>query len=440
MSHFASAPWCKFYGTTPAHLTYPKKTIYQMIRATCEKFPNLPAYEFMGKVTTYREFLQRIDLTARAYYAMGIRKGDRVTICMPNCPQAVDSFYALNRIGAVSNMIHPLSAAKEIAFYLNFSHSKAILTLDQFYPKVESIRGELQEPVTILVARIKDELKPLLAMGYALTQGRKLPKVPTRGEGLLHWDRFLAGGRRLKEPLPKLQGRAEDGASILYSGGTTGTTKGILLSNLNFNALALQTIAASGFAPIDGLKMLSVMPVFHGFGLGIGIHTALVGGACCILVPQFNVKTYAELLKKKKPHIIPGVPTLFEALLRADNLEGADLSFLKGRVLRRRQPVHRAEKEGGRIPHRPPCHGSDSPGLRPHRVRHGLLPDAQGVPPPGSIGVPFPDTYYKICRPGTTEEVDCNVEGEICLTGPSVMLGVRGTTRGDRQHPPPPHR
>ena len=119
-----------------------------MIRATCEKF--------------YREFLQRIDLTARAYYAMGIRKGDRVTICMPNCPQAVDSFYALNRIGAVSNMIHPLSAAKEIAFYLNFSHSKAILTLDQFYPKVNSIRGELQEPVTILVARIKDELKPML--------------------------------------------------------------------------------------------------------------------------------------------------------------------------------------------------------------------------------------------------------------------------------------
>src|SRR5699024_5567425 len=192
MSHFASAPWCKFYGTTPAHLTHPKKTIYQMIRATCEKFPNLPAYEFMGKVTTYREFLQRIDLTARAYYAMGIRKGDRVTICMPNCPQAVDSVYALNRIGAVSNMIHPLSAAKEIAFFLNFSHSKAILTLDQFYPMVDSIRSDLKSPVTILVAHIKDELPPLLAVGYALTQGRKLPKVPARGDGILHWDKFLA--------------------------------------------------------------------------------------------------------------------------------------------------------------------------------------------------------------------------------------------------------
>ena len=87
MSSFASAPWCKFYGSTPAHLTYPKKTIYQMIRATCEKFPDNIAYEFMGKETTYREFLQRIERTARAYYALGIRKGDRVTICMPNCPR-----------------------------------------------------------------------------------------------------------------------------------------------------------------------------------------------------------------------------------------------------------------------------------------------------------------------------------------------------------------
>lgn len=422
MSSFASAPWCKFYGSTPAHLTYPKKTIYQMIRATCEKFPDNIAYEFMGKETTYREFLQRIERTARAYYALGIRKGDRVTICMPNCPQAVDSFYALNRIGAVSNMIHPLSAAKEIAFFLNFSHSKAILTLDQFYPKVDSIRSDLKSPVTILIAHIKDELPPLLAVGYALTQGRKLPKVPARGDGILHWDKFLAGGRRLKESLPKKYGRAEEGASILYSGGTTGTTKGILLSNLNFNALALQTIAASGFSPIDGMKMLSVMPVFHGFGLGIGIHTALVGGATCILVPQFNVKTYAELLKKKKPHIIPGVPTLFEALLRADNLEGADLSFLKGVFCGGDSLSIELKKKVDDFltAHNASVQIRQGYGLTECVTASCLTP--KDYHRPGSIGVPFPDTYYKICRPGTTEEVDANVEGEICLTGPSVML------------------
>ena len=142
----------------------------------------------------------------------------------------------------------------------------------------------------LLLAKIEDELYPHLALGYALTAARKYPKPPKNGN-YIWWSEFQRMGKKRNLPLPKNYGRAEDGASILYSGGTTGTTKGILLSNMNFNALGLQTIAASGFSPIDGMKMLSVMPVFHGFGLGIGIHTALIGGACCILVPKFNVNT-----------------------------------------------------------------------------------------------------------------------------------------------------
>ena len=136
----AQAPWLNFYGDTPRHLDYPRLTLWQMVRQTARNHPNLTAYEFMNKETTYGQFMARIDRTARALAALGIGKGDRVTICMPNSPQALDTFYALNRIGAVSNMIHPLSAPAEIAFYLNFSHSKAILTLDQFYPKLEEIR------------------------------------------------------------------------------------------------------------------------------------------------------------------------------------------------------------------------------------------------------------------------------------------------------------
>jgi len=421
MSLSATAPWLKFYGDTPANLTYPKKTIYQVIRDTAERFPNNIAYEFMGKKTTYAQFLKRIDLTAQSYLAMGVKKGDRVTICMPNSPQAVDSFYALNRIGATSNMIHPLSAAQEIRFYLDFSHSRIILTLDQFYGKVASIQNELKEPATILVARVQDELPPVLAVGYALTKARKIPALPKEGS-YLRWNDFLAAGRRRKEPLPKHDGKHSDGASILYSGGTTGTTKGILLSNMNFNALATQTIAASGFAPIDGMKMLSVMPVFHGFGLGIGIHTALMGGATCILVPQFNVNTYAELLIKKQPNIIPGVPTLFEALLRTEKLENADLSFLKGvfsggdslsiELKKKVDEFLKAHKASVQI--------RQGYGLTECVTASCLTPkDYNRV---GSIGVPFPDTYYKICKPGTEEELDANMEGEICLTGPSIMV------------------
>lgn len=418
----SSAPWLKYYGDTPHHLNYPSKTIYEMVKAAANQFPKNDAYEFMGKKTTFAQFLQKIDDVARAFLALGIHKGDRVTICMPNCPQALCAFYALNRIGAVSNMIHPLSAAGEIKFYLNFSHSKAILTLDQFYTKVSGILPELEDKSTkLLVAKIEDELLPHLAVGYALTAGRKYPKPPKKGN-YMWWSDFLRLGKKRSLPLPKDLGNANDGASILYSGGTTGTTKGILLSNMNFNALGLQTIAASGFAPINGMKMLSVMPVFHGFGLGIGIHTALIGGACCILVPKFNVNTYADLLIKKQPNIIPGVPTLFEALLRADKLENADLSCLKGVFCGGDSLSIELKKKVDAFlkSHNASVQIRQGYGLTECVTASCLTPkDYNRV---GSIGVPFPDTYYKIVKPGTTDEIDPNIEGEICISGPSVML------------------
>ncbi len=422
MSISSTAPWLKFYGDTPRTLEYPQKTMYQMVASAARRFPNNIAYEFMGKKTTYAEFLRRIDVTAKALLEIGIRKGDRVTICMPNSPQGVDCFYACNRIGAISNMIHPLSAPKEIKFYLNFSHSKAVLTLDQFYPKIASIAHELQQSTQVLVTRIQEELPPALAVGYALTAGRKNPKLPKKGNYTL-WADALAKGRRRKEPLPPDDGQASDGAVILYSGGTTGTTKGILLSNLNFNALALQTIAASGFAPIDGLKMLSVMPLFHGFGLGVGIHTPLIGGATCILMPQFSVKTYAKQLVKKKPNIIPGVPTLFEALLRTDNLDGVDLSFLKGMFCGGDSLSIELKKKVDNFLH-------DHHATIQVREGYGTTEcvTASCLTPvnyyrPGSIGVPYPDTYYKIVKPGTTEELPANTDGEICISGPTVMMG-----------------
>ena len=423
MSLSASAPWLKYYGEVPHHLTYPQKTIYQMVRDAAIRDARLPAYEFMGKKTTFAQFMEKIDQTAKAFLAMGIRKGDRVTICMPNCPQALHAFYGLNRIGAVSNMIHPLSAAGEIKFYLNFSHSKCILTLDQFYAKIAPIMPELDnKDCKLLLAKIEDELYPHLALGYALTAARKYPKPPKNGN-YIWWTEFQRVGKKRDLPLPKNYGRAEDGASILYSGGTTGTTKGILLSNMNFNALGLQTIAASGFSPIDGMKMLSVMPVFHGFGLGIGIHTALVGGACCILVPNFNIRTYADLLRKKHPNFIPGVPTLFEALLRTTGLEKLDMSFLMG-------VFSGGDSLSVELKHKVDAF------LRAHnakvQIREGYgtteCVTASCLTPvdtarDGSIGIPFPDTFYKIVRPGTAEEVAPGEEGEICLSGPTVMLG-----------------
>ena len=416
----ASAPWLAYYGNTPASLDYPHKTMYQMVALAAKKYPDNVAYVFMGKETTYRTFMKRIDAAARGLVHMGIGKGDRVTICMANTPQALDCFYALNRIGAIPNMIHPLSAAKEIAFYLNFSHSKAILTLDQFYEKVESILPELENPTEILIARIQEELPFPLSALYPLTKNaravKKLPKT-----GYTYWYDMVAAGRG--QTLPVDDCAFDECAAILYSGGTTGTTKGIMLSNLNFNALGMQTIAASGYGSIAGMKMLSVMPVFHGFGLGIGIHTALIGGATCILVPQFSVNTYADVLVKQKPNLIPGVPTLFEALLRAPKLEGVDLSFLKGIFSGGDSLSPELKKKVDAFLRAHNCDQQIREGYGTTECVTASCLTPKDYARSGSIGVPFPDTFYKIVTPGTTQEVPANTEGEICVSGPTVMMG-----------------
>ena len=416
----ATAPWLNFYGNTPTTIDYPRKTMYQLLKDTAKQYPDNTAYIFMGKQTPYAAFIKRIDAAAKGLYNIGIRKGDRVTICMANTPQAVDCFYALNRIGAIPNMIHPLSAAKEIAFYLNVSHSKAILTLAQFYDKVASIQNELEQPVQILVARIADELPFPLNMLYPITKGGKADRVPA-GEGFTLWTDMVAAGKSVR--LPADDGKYDDCGAILYSGGNTGTTKGIMLSNLNFNALGLQTIAASGFGSVAGMKMLSIMPVFHGFGLGIGIHTALIGGATCILVPQFSIKVYADTLRKQKPNLIPGVPTLFEALLRAEDLQGVDLSFLKGIFSGGDSLSPELKKKVDAFLKDHNCDQQIREGYGTTECVTASCLTPKDYARSGSIGVPFPDVYYKIVKPGTTEECEPNIEGEICISGPTVMLG-----------------
>ena len=418
----SSSPWLKYYGNTPASLDYPHLTMYQLVAQAAKRKPNNTAYVFMGKKTSYQEFMQRIEAAAKGLYKMGIRKGDRVTICMANTPQALDCFYALNRIGAIPNMIHPLSAAQEIAFYLNFSKSKAILTLDQFYYKVAEILPQLENECQVLIAKVVDELPAPLNLLYPMTKGaRAIKKLPKTGYTL--WYKMVAAGKN--QVLPPHDGKYDDCGAILYSGGTTGTTKGIMLSNLNFNALALQTIAASGFSmeEISEMKMLSVMPVFHGFGLGIGIHTPLVAGGTCILIPQFNVNTYAEVLVKQKPNLIPGVPTLFEALLRAEKLEGTDLSFLKGIFSGGDSLSPELKKKVDVFLRAHGCSQQIREGYGTTECVTASCLTPKDYARAGSIGIPFPDTFYKIVEPGTTNEVEPNIEGEICVSGPTVMMG-----------------
>ena len=413
----AKTPWKDHLGQLPFHIDYYDGTLYEAIKRTAEQYPNNIAFDFMGSSTTYKKMLSEIQRCAKSLRTLGVREGDRVTIALPNCPQAIYAFYALNCIGAIANMVHPLSAEKELEFYINESKSVTVITLDQFYNKFEAIR-ENTKLVNIVIASVKDELSRTIRAGYMLTEGRKIKKIPKEAP-VIRWNEFMNIGKACFWDY-EVHKDANDTAVILYSGGTTGTTKGIELTNMNFNALAEQIVAVNPmFRPGD--KMLAAMPVFHGFGLGVCIHSMLFNGGRCILVPRFTAESYAKLITKYQCNFIAGVPTLYEALLRLPSMDGKDLSSLKGVFSGGDSLSVELKKKFDQFLY---DHGAKI------QVREGYgtteTVTACCLTPPtmfkeGSIGIPFPDTYIKIVKPDTDEELPYGEEGEILLAGPTVM-------------------
>ncbi len=413
----AKTPWEPYMGDLPMHLDYFEGSMYDKVAEIAKQYPTNIAFDFMGKSTTYKTMMQEIDRCAKSLRTIGVREGDKVTIAMPNCPQAIYMFYAVNRVGAIANMIHPLSAEKEIEFYLNESESVTAITLDQFYHKFERIRANTKV-VNIIIASIKDALSKPIRAGYMLTEGRKIKKIP-KDAPVIRWKEFLNLGKACFYQYA-VERKSEDPAVILYSGGTTGTTKGIVLTNKNFNALGQQVVAANPiFRPGD--KMLAAMPLFHGFGLGVCVHTMLSQGGRCILIPRFTAETYAKQITKYKCNFIAGVPTLYEALLRLDSMEKADLSCLKGVFSGGDSLSVELKKKFDKFlyDHHATIQVREGYGTTETVTACCLTPAHMFKE--GSIGLPFPDTYIKIVKPGTDEELPYGEEGEILLSGPTVM-------------------
>ncbi len=410
--------------SSPYNLEYPDYSIYEVLNRSAAAHPDLFAYEFFGNKVTYKKLLGEVQTCAKGLTAYGIKAGESVTVCLPNIPQAVIIFYALSCIGAIANMIHPLSPEGEIEFFLKESSSVAAITLDAFYGKfVEPMKKAGTEK--LIITSVKDKLSGFSKLGYSLTKGRKIREVP-KTENVILWKDLMSAEKPMSDSSGSesvfVDSRGKDPAVILYSGGTTGKTKGILLSNLNFNALAMQT-TFMGDCLYPGITMLSIMPIFHGFGLGIGIHTIILNGGCCILIPSFSAERFAGMLKKYKPNLIAGVPTLFEALLRSEIPRRFDLAHLEGvfsggdtlSVELKKKVDDFLEKYGATVQVR------EGYGMTESVTASCLAP--KDFNKPGSVGKPFPDTNYKIVGLHTLRELPAGEEGEICVNGPTLMLG-----------------
>jgi len=445
--------WIKNYDAGfPTTMKYPDKTMYELFVDSVNANPSLFACSFLGTKISFQSLLDLVDKTAFALTAMGMQKGDVATICLPNTPHAVIAFYALNKIGIVANMVHPLTPSDELFHNIQDTRSTCLFVLDAFLPKYIEMLTKTKNRYTIICS-IPDYLSPAMKVGFYITKGRKIKKVK-KDITMLEWKDLLKESSfdsikdTTKNPsknnlnvigqeasLLKDESLIEtkqsytrvinpdECAVYLHSGGTMGTPKTVMLSSANLNVLALQGPYIIGIQNPAGLSMATILPLFHGFGLCMGMHTMMVNGITAILVPQFSAESLASLLIKEKPDFIAAVPTLLEGIMNNKSVQKQDLSYLKAVFCGGDTLTGELKTRFDQFLQEHKCNAQVREGYGLTETVTVCSVNPIGNNRANTVGLPLADILMKIVETGSEEEVAIGDSGEICVTGPTVMMG-----------------
>lgn len=415
------APWKKYYTDDELNIKIKNISLYKQVVESGIKYPNYTAYEYFGKKVKYKKFIRQIDKCSYALKKYNVNKGDIITICLPNVPEALILFYALNKIGAIANMVHPLSAEEEIKLSLNSTRSKYLFSIDMCYSKINNIIDGTKVKKVVYI-KSSDSLKLPLKVGYYFKNLNKYEHYKLN-EKNTNWNLFMLNRLLVNKNKIKFKKNGKNTpAVILHSGGTSGIPKNVVLQNRAFILGAKQEeTVLKKLNPGD--SCLGIMPNFHGFGISVLMHTPLTLGCYTILVPQIDSKKFDILLKKTKPTCILGVPTLFEALTNSNNVKHLDLSFMKyivsgGDILQKglEDKINTYLKE-----HNANIEVTQGYGMTEALAAVTLAHDR--INKSGSIGIPLPGNYIKIINPSTRETLPYNNIGEICIHTKALMLG-----------------
>ena len=404
-------PWEKYYNKNKK-IKGINASAYEFLVQNNQDNLNSMAINYFNNKLTFEGFFKEIDLCAKAFKSNGIRSGDIISICMTNTPEAIISFYAINKIGAIANMIHPLSAEEEIKKSLIETNSVMIIAVNVAYKKIKNILKDTNIYKTIIVSP-NNSMPLLLKIGYKIKDNSQI----SNNSNIIKWNKFMLSGKTYNSKV-SVKRHKDDVCVILHSGGTTGTPKNIQLTNGNINALAKQShivLPTMG----KGDNFLSIMPLFHCFGLVVSVHCPLTGKSGITLVPKFDSKRFDKLITSYNPSIIAGVPTLYEAMITNKNMNKVDLSNIKivlsgGDTLsiEKNKEINNFLKE----------HGCKSKITQGYGLTETSGPVAFSTEM-GSIGIPLPSNNIKIVNPYTHEDVKFNEVGEIIVSGPTVMKG-----------------
>lgn len=411
--------WNKFYENAKCPKV-PEGSLYQFLEEQSGKMYGEIAINYFGRLITYRELFREIDLCAKAFKATGIRENDVVSICMANTPEAVIAFYALSKIGAVANMIHPLSAEQEIKESLIATKSVMLVTINLAYKNIKNIIEET-DVYKVVIVSAKDSMPRVTSLGYYFIADR-LVEVPKSTEKFMQWKDFRLKGLRYSTDVLVKKDK-DDTAVILHSGGTSGTPKHILLRNGGINIVVRQAKVSLPELTV-GDNMLAILPMFHCFGLVECIHFPLCSGMTVTLVPKFDASRFDKLLTKYHPTVIPGVPTLFEALISNKHMETVDLCDVKYVVSGGDTLNEEKNKAVNKFLKTHNCHHNIVQGYGMTESSGGFIFAGLGSSDVlGSVGIPLIGNDMKIVDIDTGKELGPNKTGEIMLSGPAIMKG-----------------
>lgn len=412
-------PWAKYYTEEELNIKIPNISMFDQVRISASRYPNHKAIEYFGSKITYKELIKKINKVSMSLKKLGVKQGDIVSICLPNVPESLIVLYGLNKIGAIANMVHPLSAEEEIKQSLVSTKSKLLFMIDLYYNKIENIIESTNVERVIYISAA-NSMNIFLGTAYRISQIGKFKRHPHNNKHI-SYNKFkrMSNFEKLG---PYERFGANTPAVIIHSGGTSGTPKNVVIQNRAFYLGAKQTgDICLHLKP--GNCCLAIMPNFHGFGLSVCMHTPLTLGCYTIMIPTFDSKKFDTLFKKTKPTVVLGVPTLFEALINCHNERHLDLSHLKylisgGDLLPKslEDRVNEYMKE-----HNSTARITQGYGLSEALAAVTLAHD--DVNKSGSIGIPLPGNHVKIINPSTRKTLKYGETGEIVIHSKAFMMG-----------------
>ena len=410
-------PWLKYYSEEAVNAPLPECTMYEYLWKNNQEHPEDVALVYFGRKITYGEMFNHIEKIAGTFWAKGIRKGDIVSICSVSTPEVIYAIYALNKIGATVNILEPRNNAERIEYYLNLTQSKYLLMLDICFPKIDAIIQKTTVEEVVVISPL-ESASPIVKIG-AKIKGKKATikkKAP-----YITWKEFEKCAGEYEECIYE-PGRT---AVIVYTGGTTGIPKGVMLSDVALNTVALQMQKLGDYAARQK-RFLNIMPPFIAYGITCGIHMPLCSGMRDVVIPNFTPDKLAKLVLQYKPSALMGVPSHYGMMAKDPLMKGKKLDFLEvcgaggdAFVPALEESINQFFKE-----HEAPYKIAKGYGMT--EMCSAVTACFGNYNKLKSAGIPLCKNVVAVFKPDTDEELPYNTQGEICFLTPTRMEGYYG--------------